>query len=144
MSNLPRSILIVEDDISLRETLSLIFSEAGDEVRSAADGLAALGKIIQTTPDVLISDLNMPGMSGFELLQIVERLFPHIHVIAMSGAFAGDQVPVGVTADAFFAKGTGSITKLLQLAHAATGRKPPHRQVRAAPWLAEKNGTQRP
>jgi DNA-binding response OmpR family regulator len=71
MSNSPRNILIVEDDVSLREVLSLIFAEAGDEVRSTADGLAALSEIMRTSPDVLISDLNMPDMSGFELLPIV-------------------------------------------------------------------------
>ena len=49
----------------------------------------------------------MPGMSGFELLSVVRRRFPAVLVIAMSGAFSGDQVPSGVTADAFYPKGNG-------------------------------------
>jgi len=49
----------------------------------------------------------MPGMSGFELLSIVRRQFPAIRVIAMSGAFSGNQVPCGVIADAFYEKGNG-------------------------------------
>jgi CheY-like chemotaxis protein len=49
----------------------------------------------------------MPGMSGFELLSIVRRQFPAIRVIAMSGAFSGNQIPCGVTADAFYEKGNG-------------------------------------
>ncbi len=49
----------------------------------------------------------MPGMSGFELLSIVRRRFPGIQVIAMSGAFSGDNIQVGVAADAFYEKATG-------------------------------------
>jgi DNA-binding NarL/FixJ family response regulator len=49
----------------------------------------------------------MPGMSGFELLSIVRRQFPVISVIAMSGAFSGNQIPCGVAADAFYEKGNG-------------------------------------
>jgi DNA-binding NarL/FixJ family response regulator len=55
----------------------------------------------------------MPGMSGFELLPIVRRRFPDIRVIAMSGAFSGNQVPCGVTADAFYGKGSG-VAQLLE------------------------------
>jgi hypothetical protein len=63
-------------------------------------------------PDILLSDLNMPGMSGFELLSVVRRRFPSIQVIAMSGAFSGKTVPLGIIADAFYEKGSGSGTLL--------------------------------
>jgi CheY-like chemotaxis protein len=63
--------------------------------------------IRREVPEFLISDLNMPGMSGFELLSVVRRRFPRIRVIAMSGSFSGDKVPSGVAADAFFQKGHG-------------------------------------
>jgi len=69
--------------------------------------LAALVEINEEVPEILLSDLNMPGMSGFELLSVVRRRFPAIRVVAMSGAFAGDQVPDGVAADAFYEKGNG-------------------------------------
>ena len=55
-------------------------------------------------PDVIISDLKMPNMSGFEFLSVVRRRFPHIPVIAISGDFNGHS-PAGLIADAFFTKG---------------------------------------
>lgn len=101
------SILIVEDEESVRTSLAMVLSGLGLRVRSASEGLAALIEIRHEAPDILLSDLNMPGMSGFELLSVVRRRFPTVLVIAMSGAFSGDQVPCGVTADAFYPKGCG-------------------------------------
>ncbi len=79
----------------------------GYGVRVAPNGFSALDAIRDEIPDILLSDLNMPGMSGFELLSVVRRRFPSIRVIAMSGAFSGKEVPAGVAADAFCEKGKG-------------------------------------
>jgi CheY-like chemotaxis protein len=87
--------------------LSQILARDGYTTRSAEDGLSALAEIRREVPDLLLSDLNMPGMSGFELLRVVRRRFPSIRAIAMSGAFSGDEVPSGVAAEAFFQKGRG-------------------------------------
>src|ERR1700747_2682690 len=96
MPHAQAKLLIVDDDPSLRMSLSHIFTEWGYSVRSAEDGFSALFEIRQEIPDIILSDLNMPGMSGFEFLSVVRRRFPEIHVIAMSGAFSGDGVPPGV------------------------------------------------
>jgi CheY-like chemotaxis protein len=96
--------LIVDDEFSIRTSLSQLFSALGYCVRSAADGRTALSEIRREIPEILLSDLNMPGMSGFEFLPMVRIQLPAIHVIAMSGAFSGTCVPPGVVADAFFAK----------------------------------------
>ena len=61
----------------------------------------------QENPEIPLSDLNMPEMSGFELLSIVRRQFPTISLVGMSGAFLGTQILCGVTADAFYEKGNG-------------------------------------
>lgn len=106
MPALATKILVVDDEPSTRLLMSQIFMQLGHEVRAADDGFAALAEIRQDCPDIILSDLNMPGMSGFELLSVVRRRFPVIRVIAMSGAFSGDAVQPGVAADAFYEKAT--------------------------------------
>jgi CheY-like chemotaxis protein len=118
------NLLIVDDNAPLRSSLSQIFTTLGHTVRSVEDGFSALFEIRQQAPDILLSDLNMPGMSGFELLSVVRRRFPAIQVIAMSGAFAGEGLQLGVAADAFYEKGTG-LGCLLRIVHDMADLKHP-------------------
>lgn len=124
MPELKTSILIAEDEESVRTSLAMVLSVLGHPVRFAADGLAALMEIRREIPDILLSDLNMPSMSGFELLSVVRRRYPSVRVIAMSGAFAGDQVPFGVTADAFYPKGYGIPKLVLAIGSQSVDSKP--------------------
>lgn len=114
MSDIGLSVLIVDDDASLRISLCQTLTHAGYDVRSVDGGSAALSEIDRQTPDLLLSDLQMPGLSGFELLSVVRRRFPDIQVIAMSGTRFGDSVPPGVFADAFYEKGRG-VACLMQM-----------------------------
>jgi CheY-like chemotaxis protein len=107
-------LLIVDDEPSIRTSLSSVLTELGYCVRTAEDGFSALAEIRKEIPDILLSDLNMPRMSGFELLSVVRRRFPSIRSIAMSGAFTGHEVPSGVAADGFYQKGS-SMSSLLRL-----------------------------
>lgn len=97
-------VLVVDDDPLVRETSALVLTKQGYEVRTSADGFAALVTLRTALPDLIIADLRMPNMSGFEFLSVVRRRFPHIPVIAISGEFnaAGS---VELLADAFFQKG---------------------------------------
>ena len=101
-------ILVVDDDHSVRESVAMTLIAAGYVVVAAEDGFRALSQLSKKLPDVILSDLDMPGMSGFELLSVVRRRFPQISTVAMSGAYVGDEVPSGVIADGFFAKGSRS------------------------------------
>jgi DNA-binding NtrC family response regulator len=83
-------------------------------VRSAEDGFSALFEIQQEVPDIVLSDLNMSRMSGFEFVSVVRRRFPAIQVIAMCGVFSGDDVPSAIAAAAFYEKGP-SLSSLLQI-----------------------------
>jgi DNA-binding NtrC family response regulator len=115
----PLNILIADDSVSIREAYCDIFAQFGYNVRSVEEGFSALLEIREEIPDVLLSDLHMPGMSGFELLGVVRHLFPEIVVIAMSGSFCGASVPEGVIADAFYEKGT-SLSYLLRILESTT------------------------
>jgi CheY-like chemotaxis protein len=131
-----KKLLVVDDSVSIRLTLSMILSEAGYDVCQAFDGFSALIEMRDHLPDVLLSDLNMPGMSGFELLSIVRRRFPSIRVIAMSSAFSGNEVPAGVAADAFYAKGSGGADRLLRLTRAIVqGALSSQRQLPVPIWV---------
>src|ERR1700733_7921339 len=75
-------IVIADDNPAILGILAEIFSEQGHSVRTACDGFAALEAIRERAPDILLSDLNMPRMSGSELLEIVRCRFPQIAAIA--------------------------------------------------------------
>ena len=118
-------ILIVDDEPSVRMSMSLVLTEIGYQVRSAEDGSSALREMRQEIPEILLSDLNMPGMSGWEFLMEVRRLFPAIKVVAMSGAFCGNEVPSGVLADAFYQKGS-SLSALLKILKSSAANDTPY------------------
>jgi DNA-binding response OmpR family regulator len=60
-------ILLVDDDASLLDVLSLSLEDAGHEVVRARDGVAGLRKAEQAGPDLVVSDVNMPGIDGYSL-----------------------------------------------------------------------------
>ena len=109
-----KTVLVVDDKEHIRKSMSLVLEELGYCVRLAQGGHSALWEIRQQNPDILLSDLKMPGMSGRELLTKVRHLFPAIKVIATSGSFRGNEVPTGVLADAFYPKGS-SVSTLLRI-----------------------------
>lgn len=97
-------ILVVDDEPAILETSVAVLQKRGYELRTATDGFAALAELRRSLPDVVISDLAMPNMSGFELLSVIRRRFPQIPTIAISGDY-NSVAPPGLLADAFFKKG---------------------------------------
>lgn len=104
MGDVRPRLLIVDDGVPIRMSLLSMFTALHYAVRSAPDGFTALVQIRIEIPDLIISELNMPGMSGYELLSIVRRHFPSIRRIAMSRALSGESVATGVAADALYPK----------------------------------------
>jgi CheY-like chemotaxis protein len=134
-----KNLVLVDDDIQLRTLLIAILGQAGYLVRAAQDGFSALALIRTEMPDLVLSDLYMTGMSGFELLSVLRRRFPKIRVIAMSSAFTGGEVPLGVAADAFYQKAT-SVLSLLRILEQTDGAESSNSRERGpdpAPiWIA--------
>jgi CheY-like chemotaxis protein len=138
-------ILIVEDDTSLREFGKLLLGAQGYEVLCAEDGFEGLAALKRSLPDIIISDLRMPNMNGFEFLSVVRRRFPTIPVIVISGEFTGLSVPESVLADAFFSKGAYQppqlFEKILDLLEELPTRPRIGKPSRAAVWVKKDKGT---
>jgi CheY-like chemotaxis protein len=134
-------LLIVDDESSIRTSLSCLLTEIGYCVRTADDGFSALAEIRTEIPDIVLSDLNMPRMSGFELLSVVRRRFPSVQTIAMSGAFSGNEVPSGVAAHGFYQKGSsmGSLLKIIG-SLPQPDRSPQNHAIAPAPIWIERKG----
>ena len=107
-------ILIVEDEPDLREIYRLLLERQGYQVRCAHNALEGLSQLGKCLPDLIVSDLRMPGMSGHKFLGIVRRCFPTVPVIVISGEFAGPVLPKRVLADAFFPRAAFTAQQLFE------------------------------
>jgi CheY-like chemotaxis protein len=86
------TILVVDDDTSVRELLQLHLSAAGYEVHAAADAIAAGYIVLRTPPDLIVCDVNMPHMDGFEFISALkaDKSIPNIPVIFLTTLEEGD------------------------------------------------------
>jgi CheY-like chemotaxis protein len=113
LGQLGNRVLLVDDDSLIRKLISGCLVAGGHVVRTAIDGLDALGKLRAGLPDLIISDLNMTRMSGDEFLTVVRKRFPQIPVIVVS-SMAADEMPKDVAADAYYHKNGFGFQHLLE------------------------------
>ena len=85
-------ILVVDDDESLRELLRMLLAAAGYEVSTAPDGISAGYLVLKNPPDLILSDINMPHMDGFEFIAALksDTTLPMIPVIFLTSLEDGD------------------------------------------------------
>src|SRR5262245_47380473 len=81
-------ILVVDDELNARTALAELLREEGYAVGTAADGFKALPKLEDFAPDVVVTDLKMPGLDGMGLMQKAREQDPERGVIVMT-AFGG-------------------------------------------------------
>ena len=79
------TVLVVDDETSILESLDGILSDEGFEVITAEGGADALEKIQEVIPDLVLLDIWMPGMDGIETLEKIKEGYPHLQVVMMSG-----------------------------------------------------------
>ena len=80
-----RKILIVDDEEIIADTLALIFSSNGYDVRTAYSAEQALETLEQWLPDMAIIDVVLPGMNGIEFAIFLKDSYPNVHFLLFSG-----------------------------------------------------------
>ena len=106
MSNRSKAqILVVDGDPQIRERLGMLLMFAGYDVATAENGASAVLHLNRALPDLIVTDLSMPHMSGVELISYVRSLHPSVSIVAMSSDYRGDAVPASLIADRFYPKG---------------------------------------
>jgi DNA-binding response OmpR family regulator len=111
-------VLLVEDDIALREIYSARFVAENFEVATADDGEQALSVAIKEKPDIIILDIMMPKISGFDVLDIL-RATPetkNTKVIVMSALSQESDIQKGkeLGADAYLVKSQTTLSDVIQ------------------------------
>jgi DNA-binding response OmpR family regulator len=91
-------ILIIDDDVGFRDLLRIQLIGAGYQVRVAEDGVEGGRMLLEQPPDLIVSDVNMPYLGGFELLKLLraEEATSSIPVILLSGRSDGDTMAQAV------------------------------------------------
>ena len=121
-------VMVVEDDASLREIYSIRITAEGYDVVSAGDGEEALAVAVREKPDLILSDVMMPKISGFDMLDIL-RSTPetaNIKVIMMTALSAEDQRQRGerLGANRYLVKSQVGIEDVINAIHETIGDRP--------------------
>ncbi len=121
-------IMVVEDDAALREIYSIRITAEGYEVVSAGDGEEALAMAVREKPTLILSDVMMPKISGFDMLDIL-RATPEtagIKVVMMTALSSDDQRQRGerLGADRYLVKSQVGIEDVVNAIHEVLGDKP--------------------
>ena len=75
------TIILIDDEADIREVMTLMLQDAGYHVFSAPDGLAGLGLCDRVSPQIVMTDIRMPGMDGIQVLQTLKLRHPEVEVI---------------------------------------------------------------
>ena len=118
-------ILLVEDDRSLREIYGVRLLAEGYDIVSAGDGEEALAMAIKERPDLIVSDVMMPKISGFDMLDILRSTTEtrDIRVIMMTALSSADQRARGeqLGADRYLVKSQVGIEDVVRAVHEVLG-----------------------
>jgi len=122
---MPADILVVDDDPSIRELLRLHLSNAGFAVRVAEDAVAAGHEVVRKRPDVLVCDVDMPYMNGFDFVAALREdpAFADLPVVFLTSIEDGAARGKELGAVGYLTKPVRSDTLLSMIAKAAAGAR---------------------
>ncbi|VAW35775.1 Two-component transcriptional response regulator, LuxR family [hydrothermal vent metagenome] len=118
------SILIVDDELSMREFLKILLEKDGHKVTAAADGVSALELAARHDFDLAISDIRMPGMSGLDLLGELKKAKPDLPVILVTAFASPDDAVTAMKNGAFdYITKPFNVEEIKEVIRSATSRK---------------------
>jgi chemotaxis protein histidine kinase CheA len=125
--NRPKArVLVVEDSVGVRELERVILEGAGYQVETAVDGLDGASRLRDNPADIVISDVEMPGMSGFELTRTIRRTkgWEQVPVVIMTSLGNEDDRRMGLEAgaSAYLLKGEFDQAELVETVRRLVGR----------------------
>jgi DNA-binding response OmpR family regulator len=98
-------ILVVDDDADIRQLLVYALSSEGYEVAEAPDGQSAMDLIAHEPPDIIILDMKMPGMDGWEFARLYRQRHNHqASIIVLTAAPDAARRALAVNAESFLSK----------------------------------------
>lgn len=110
-------ILLADDSIAVRKVIELTFRDEGFEIFTAEDGDAAMKKFVEVEPDLVMADVNMPGIGGYKICEIIkdDETTREIPVILLVGSFEAFDVAEAsrVGANYYFTKPFQSIREVV-------------------------------
>jgi CheY-like chemotaxis protein len=101
-STSPKTVLVVEDSITQAESIRAVLAENGLRVICAVDGPGGLKMAQETCPDLIVMDVNMPGMDGFQALEALKNdpSTADIPIVMLTSKSTPDAALTGLTAGA--------------------------------------------
>ncbi|MCB1023810.1 MAG: response regulator [Acidobacteria bacterium] len=112
-----RKLLLADDSITIQKVVNLTFADEGIEVIAVGDGNSAMDKIREESPDLIMADVNMPGLNGYEICEKIRQSdeYKNIPVILLVGSFEpfDEAEAKRVGADDFLKKPFQSINQLV-------------------------------
>ncbi|MDH7975030.1 response regulator [Sphingomonas sp. AR_OL41] len=86
---MPHKILVIDDNETIRLSLSILLQAKGYQVVLAVDGASGVMAMLEQQPDLIISDMMMPGEPGMSAIARIRAAAPDLPIIAMSGSVEG-------------------------------------------------------
>ena len=112
-----RTLLLADDSVTIQKVVNLTFADEGIEVVTVGDGDSAMEKITQISPDVVLADVHMPGLSGYQICEIVREnpATKDLPVVLLVGSFEpfDESEAARVGANAYLTKPFQSIRQLV-------------------------------